>query len=268
MKKLNEINYLDALQKIEEYNLIKIEKKEEKSKRIDLAKTFLSLGMNPQEISILIGVGASSLANVFGTLKLTMFNTKKEDYKITIEKIKEYNEQLISELNELFNTKNKNIEIKTNKNGLISKESIQILRDEIEESKKEKDEDSIKLMEDTIKQAAIIAVNNFFEEKTKILDNGFNVDSNLNNLKSPTNEEIDYTTGTLNEIAKTENGINLINEAMNSKAIQDKFKDNKLFIYSTYMTQLKLKPSIENKYEDENENDEEVKKKNKNKLTM
>lgn len=263
MKSESKISYKEIIEELKLFQELLLEKKLEMSKRIDTAKTWAALGMNPEEIAVTIGIGPSSLANVFGTMNFTIFNSRRNNYhRKSLEEIKKYNKELLNEVN--FYLKNKNLKIEENEYGLISGESIKILREEIEEAKKEKDDTKVEKMEQVIGQAAIIAISELIDEESNLMNSFDKENVDYNNIIAPNSKRLEYTTGTLKEIAKTESGRDMIQQAMNSKAIKDKYKNNPLYIYSSSLTGMKLEPRLERKYI----NEEEKKKNNKNNFSI
>lgn len=247
MKTETKISYKEIIEDLKIFQELLLEKKLEMSRRIDTAKTWAALGMSPEEIAVTIGLGPSSIANVFGTMNFSIFNSRRNNYyKKSLEDIKKYNRELLNEVNYYLNTKN--LKVDTNEYGLISSESIKMLREEIEEAKKENNENKVEKMEQVIGQAAIIAISEIIDEESLLMKSINKEDIDFNNLIAPTSERLEYTSGTLKEIAKTESGRDLIQKAMNSKAIKDKYQNNPIYIYSSSLTGMKLKPSLEKKY--------------------
>jgi hypothetical protein len=261
MKKLsNSITYAEALEQLNEYRNKKANKNNELAERVDLAKSWVSMGMDPSQVAAILGVGAASLANVFGTMKFTMFkgSVMKNEYQETVKEIEKYTKVLITDINKYFEDTNKNIKFNP-KSSFLSKSEVKVLAQEIDEAKQNKDEETKDKLEDLMAQTAALAVVSHIKEQTRLVKvtNG----DNYSTLKPSI--ALSESAATISEISKLDDGLNLLQGALNSSALKKEFSTNVIHSFASMYANINsgLKPNIMQQYVNEKKDDEKNKKK-------
>jgi uncharacterized protein YktA (UPF0223 family) len=229
MKKVsNNFTFEDAFDSLIKHREKQVEKNNELADRIAMAKTWMSLGMDPDQVSIILGRGAASLANVFGTMKFSSFNNNNSFvFKSSVKEIEKYANKLTLNVNDLFIKHKKSIKLDTS-NKFLSDIDLKIVRNQLNDDNN--DEELKEKLEDLTTQTAALAVVAYVEELESAYDEKKSNNLEMKGYKS------------LVEIAKFKNGEKMIQSALDSKAVREKFKNSKIGAFASVYAD--VRPSL------------------------
>lgn len=256
----NKFTVEDAFDAIIEHKRKNIEKNNEIAERIMMAKTWVGMGMDPTQVAIILGQGAASLANVFGTMSFSSFkNIKSFKFESNINKIEEYAQRLTLNVNDLFKKNSKNIQLDTT-TKFLSSSDLKLIRTELDSIEEDDLDEELELkskLEDLTAQTAALAVVDYIKDLNAIAK------SNKTEINFDGFEMSGYKS--LVEISKFKNGDNIIQAALDSSAVKKEFKNDKIGAFASVYANLipSLKPDIASQYVSESERKKKKEKKNK-----
>lgn len=251
----NKMTFEDAFEALLEHKQRKLEKNKEHAERIQMAKTWIGLGMDENQVSIILGVSAASLANVFGTMSFSSFkNNNDYKFKPTINEVERYAKSLTKNINDLFNKRGENIVLDTS-SKFLSDVDLRVVKNRLDEANDDNDEEMVEKLEDLTAQTAALAVVDYVNELEHIAKQNKNLDAGDVELEG-------YRS--LVEISKFDNGSKIIQSALNSSVVKNEFKNSKIGAFASIYANLEstLKPDIAKQYVSEQE---KAKKKDKKK---
>lgn len=252
----NQFTFEDAFKALIAHKEKQIEKNNELADRIIMAKTWMSLGMDPDQVSIILGRGAASLANVFGTMTFGSFkNNNTFGFKSSINEIEDYAKKLTLNVNDLFKKNGKSIKLDTS-NKFLSNIDLEIVRNQLNDD--DNDDELKEKLEDLTVQTTALAIVDYVKELEVVSDSTQSENLEMKGYKS------------LVEIAKFKNGEKLIQSALDSKAVREEFKNSKIGAFASIYANMipSLKPDIAKQYVSEEEKKKKAKKEKLNKMNV
>jgi hypothetical protein len=218
----------DAFNSLIKHREQQVLKNNELADRIVMAKTWMSLGMDPDQVSIILGRGAASLANVFGTMNFGSFKHNNSFvFKSSLKEIEKYVSKLTINVNDLFLKNGKSIKLDTSEKFLSSVD-LEIVRHQLNDDNN--DEELKEKLEELTIQTTALAVVAYVDDLESAYD-----------MENPENLEMKGYKS-LVEIAKFKNGEKMIQSALDSKAVREKLKNSKIGAFASVYAD--VRPSL------------------------
>lgn len=251
----NKMTFEDAFEALIEHKQKKLEKNQEQAERIQMARTWIGLGMDENQVSLILGVNAASLANAFGTMSFSAFNRNNDfKFKSTINEVEDYAKALTLNVNDLFKKRGDDVTLDTS-NKFLSDVDLKIVKDKLEEAEEDNDEELKTKLEDLTAQTAALAVVDYVNDLEHLAKSKKGLDTDEVELKG-------YRS--LLEISKFDHGTKIIQSALDSNVVRNEFKNSKVGAFASVYANLipSLKPDIAKQYISEKEKKKKKEKKN------
>jgi hypothetical protein len=232
------IDYESILNEFKKYQEKDNKKKREKAYRMDLAKRWVAMGMDPSQVQAILGVTLSNVMNIYKAFPKKVFKEDLEEiYKKSLDEVKNIYKATIDHV--VRNTHIKFSDEDFNNNKLLNLNGLKKIVKLYDYYKENNMTLNLNLMQDFMSQNAILATDTIFSKIDEIIKNN---SSNTVKSKLRDDKELQESIQMIQLLSEYKNkNENFAAKALVSKGIQK--KHGKSITYNSFLTANDLKPT-------------------------